>query len=239
MSVLRKAIKRLLICGLPLPRFLLPVIRCAYRFGIFVKEGGVFVWKILVVEPVLRAACKELGRGLRAERIPYMRGSGHLRLGNEVNLSGQSCFYFTPIGDEIPEITIGDRTFVGHMCTFVAGKSISVGHHCLISPGVRIHDNDGHPADPARRLRGEKIRSDEAAAVQIGNNVWIGAAATILKGVTVGDNSIIAAGAVVLADVPENMIVGGNLAQPIMRLPAPPSRDAEDPAAGDTTGQRL
>ena len=221
MSVLKKAVKRLLGYGLPVPHFLLPVVRCAYRSGIFLKESSVFAWKLTVVEPVLRAVCSELGRGLRAERIPYIRGKGHLRIGCRVNLSGQSCFYFTPVGEEVPEITIGDDTFIGHMCTFVAGVRISVGKKCLISPSVRIHDNDGHPSDPARRLRGEKIRPDEASHVRIGNNVWIGAGAVIMKGVTVGDNSIIAAGAVVLTDVPENMIVGGNLAQPIMRLMAP------------------
>ena len=221
MSVLKRAVKKLLRCGLPIPCFLLPVVRWAYLSGIFIKESCVFAWKLMVVEPILRAVCAELGRGLRAERIPYIRGKGHLCLGNGINLSGQSCFYFTPVSDEVPAIVIGDGTFVGHMCTFVAGSRISVGEKCLISPSVRIHDNDGHPADPTRRLRGERIRPDEASPVRIGNNVWIGAGAVIMKGVTVGDNSIIAAGAVVLTDVPENMIVGGNLAQPIMRLRAP------------------
>ena len=221
MSALKNAAKKVLRCGLPIPRCLLPLVRGAYRVGIFVKESGVFAWKLIVVEPVLRAVCAEMGHGLRAERIPYIRGRGHLRIGDGVNLSGQSCFYFTPVSDQIPEIRIGDGTFIGHMCTFVAGVRISVGAKCLVSSGVRIHDNDGHPTDPARRLRGEKIRPDEASAVRIGDNVWIGAGAVIMKGVTVGNNSIIAAGAVVLIDVPENMIVGGNLAQPIMRLASP------------------
>lgn len=221
MSFLRRAGKRLLGAGLPVPRFMYPCVRGAYRLGVLAKEGSVFAWKLFVVEPILRAVCAHVGRGLRAECIPYIRGRGSLWIGSGVNLSGRSCFYFTPVGDTPPEIAIGDRTFIGHMCTFVAGVKISVGEKCLISPGVRIHDNDGHPSDPGRRLRSEKIRADEAIPVAIGNNVWIGAGATIMKGVTIGDNSIVAAGAVVLTDVPANMIVGGNLAQPIMRLNPP------------------
>lgn len=221
MSLIKRIGKRLLRTGLPLPRFLYPCVRGAYHAGILVKESAVFAWKLLVVEPVLRAVCARVGPGLRAERIPYIRGRGRLSIGGGVNLSGQSCFYFTPVGDTPPEIIIGDHAFIGHLCTFVAGVRITVGERCLISPGVRIHDNDGHPSDPGRRLRGERIRADEALAVSIGNNVWIGAGATIMKGVTIGDNAIVAAGAVVLTDVAANMIVGGNLAQPIMRLTPP------------------
>jgi acetyltransferase-like isoleucine patch superfamily enzyme len=109
-----------------------------------------------------------------------------------------------------PEIRIGDGTFVGDACTFSAAKSITVGKGCLIAALVRIHDNDGHPLDAERRLNHESITAAECTDVVIGDNVWVGAGATILKGVTVGDNAVVAAGAIVTSDVAANTVIAGN-----------------------------
>ena len=119
---------------------------------------------------------------------------------------------------ELPEIRIGNRTFVGNGCTLAAARSIVVGNHCLLSAGVRVHDNDGHPVDPDRRRAGEPIAPDEAAAVVIEDNVWIGACAIVLKGVTIGENAIVGTGAVVTKDVPPNTIVAGNPARVVRGL---------------------
>ena len=205
--------RRLLHSGLPVPRFVRPVVCAAYRMGVFFVESWAFAWKLLWVEPVLKSVCAELGRGLRAERLPYMRGKGRLALGEYVNLSGRSCFYFMGGMPELPEIRIGHRTFIGNGCTLSAAQSIVVGDHCLLSSGVRIHDNDGHPLDPERRRAGERISVDEAAPVAIEDNVRIGACAFILKGVTIGENSVVGTGAVVTRDVPPNSIVAGNPAK--------------------------
>ncbi|MGX7668097.1 acyltransferase [Flavobacterium pedocola] len=80
-------------------------------------------------------------------------------------------------------------------------KSITIGHQVAISKGVIIRDSDNHV------LNGQ---SDKVAApIVIGNHVWIGLRAVILKGVTIGDGAVIAAGAVVTRDVPANSIVAG------------------------------
>jgi acetyltransferase-like isoleucine patch superfamily enzyme len=147
-----------------------------------------------------------------------MRGAGELVLGNNVNLSGRSCFYFLRGMGAAPRIEIGDHAFVGDACTFSAAAHIRVGKHCLVSALVRIHDNDGHPLDPERRRRNEPIRPDEAAPVVIEDNVWIGAGATVLKGVRIGENSVIGTGAVVTADVPANAVVAGNPARVVKEL---------------------
>ncbi len=83
---------------------------------------------------------------------------------------------------------------------------------------MRIHDNDGHPLDPARRRRGEPIRSEETAAVVLGDNVWVGAGATILKGVQIGNDAVIGTGAVVTSDVPAGAVVAGNPARIVKQL---------------------
>ena len=214
----RRALRALLYRGLPVPRVVRPLIRGAYRLGVYVVESSAFVRKLIWVEPVLRSVCAEVGTGLRAERLPYMRGRGVLRIGSYVNLSGRSCFYFLSHMPEPPLISVGDHTFVGDACTFSAARAIHVGSHCLISACVRVHDNDGHPLDPVRRRQNLPIGPDDAQPVTIGDNVWIGAGATILKGVTIGENSVVGTGAVVTRDVPPNSVVAGNPSRAVKTL---------------------
>jgi acetyltransferase-like isoleucine patch superfamily enzyme len=114
---------------------------------------------------------------------------------------------------ERPVIELGDEVFLGNACTLSAARRITVGAHSLISAEVRIHDNDGHPLDPARRRAHEPIAAGDARPVVIGENVWIGARATILKGVTIGSDAVVGAGAVVTGDVPAKTVVAGNPAR--------------------------
>ncbi|MDA0577550.1 MAG: acyltransferase [Verrucomicrobia bacterium] len=218
MSKLRNMAKLIAHAGLPLPGPLRPLIRAAYRAGVLAVESLAFARKVLWVEPVLRSVCASVGRGLRAECLPYMRGNGRLTLGDQVNLSGRSCFYFLHGMPATPAITIGDQTFIGNGCTLAAAREIRIGAHCLISTMVRIHDNDGHPLDPGRRLRHEPIRADESAPVIVEDNVWIGAGATILKGVRIGRDAVIGTGAVVTDDVPPGAVVAGNPARVVKVL---------------------
>lgn len=212
-SPLNKRVRALLYSGLPVPRVVRPVIRALYRLGVGLVESLAFARKVLWVEPVLRSVCEDVGAGLRAERLPYIRGRGCIRIGDRVNLSGRSCFYFMRGMQETPRIEIGSNVFVGNGCTLCAGSRIVIGDHCLLSAGVRIHDNDGHPRDSQRRREGQPIGPGDTAAVTVGENVWIGAGATILKGVTIGRNAIIGTGAVVTHDVPADAVAAGNPAQ--------------------------
>jgi len=99
-------------------------------------------------------------------------------------------------------IQLGKRVFINHGCSFLDLGGIVIEDDVLIGPHVSI-TSENHPIDPAQR------KTLDLKSVTIKSNVWIGANATILPGVTVGENSIVAAGAVVTKDVPANAIVGG------------------------------
>lgn len=216
---LKQLARRIIQTGLPVPGLFRPLIRGFYRLGVWGVETYSFLHKLLFVEPVLRSVCEGVGCGLRAERLPYIRGHGRLRLGDRVNLSGRSSFYFMRGMAESPSIEIGDDTFVGNGCTLSAARRIRVGAHCLLAAGVRIHDNDGHPLSAGRRMRHEPIVADEAADVVVGDNVWIGAGAVILKGVTIGAGSVVGASSVVTGAVPPQTIVAGNPARVVGVVP--------------------
>ena len=96
-----------------------------------------------------------------------------------------------------------------------AYEFVEIGKNCQIASNTLITDTDFHPIDPIQRERealGYKIdyRIVNKKKIKIGNNVWIGWGAIILKGVNIGENSIIAAGAVVVDDIPANSIAAGS-----------------------------
>jgi acetyltransferase-like isoleucine patch superfamily enzyme len=116
--------------------------------------------------------------------------------------------------------TVGDFTLMNGALV-MAEERIEIGSHCLISWNVGIADSDFHPLAPAQRIIDAhalapffknrpprpKLRT---VPVIISDNVWIGMNAVILKGVTIGENSVVAAGAVVTKSVPPNVVVAGN-----------------------------
>jgi maltose O-acetyltransferase len=103
-------------------------------------------------------------------------------------------------------IVIGPSTVVNNGAVFIsAGPGIQIGQDVLIGPGVHIYDSDFHPLDYA--LRG--VQLPRRGAVDIGDGCFIGARATICKGVRIGSNAVVGAGSVVSSDVPADGIVGG------------------------------
>lgn len=99
-------------------------------------------------------------------------------------------------------ISIDENVFINHDCSFLDLGGITIEEGVMIAPKVVISSEE-HPVEVAYR---QKIFCQR---VHIGKNVWIGANATILAGVKIGENSVVAAGAVVTKDVPSNVIVGG------------------------------
>ncbi|MBU9674033.1 acetyltransferase [Planococcus sp. CP5-4] len=102
-------------------------------------------------------------------------------------------------------IHVGHNFFANFDCVFLDVCDIRIGDNCLVGPGVHIYTAT-HPLDIEQRLSGV----ESGKAVRIGDNVWIGGRAVINPGVTIGDNAVIASGAVVVKDVPANTVVGGN-----------------------------
>ena len=110
-------------------------------------------------------------------------------------------------------IHVGHNFFANFDCVFLDVCDIRIGDNCLVGPGVHIYTAT-HPLDIEQRLSGVEF----GKAVRIGNNVWIGGRAVINPGVTIGDNAVIASGAIVVKDVPANTVVGGNPAVVIKTL---------------------
>lgn len=99
-------------------------------------------------------------------------------------------------------LSIGRNVFINFNCTFLALGGIVIEDNVLIGPDVKII-SEGHPLSPAER------QSLVPGKICIKQNAWIGAGATILSGISIGENAVVAAGAVVTRDVPANTVVAG------------------------------
>ena len=198
---------------LPINALTRPVFRFLYGVHVTIRESWIWFRRFFWNEPLFRSQCEAVGSGFQMEQLPYLQGRGRMVIGDRVRLSGKSSIAFGRSGEAIPELIIGDETFIGHTCSFNIGRAVRIGRHCLLAGGVQIFDMDGHPIDAADRRAGLPTPPSAIAPVVIGDDVWIGAGALILKGVSIGDRAIIAARAVVTSVVPANAVVAGNPAR--------------------------
>jgi len=129
--------------------------------------------------------------------------------GSEID---ESVAVFTPLYINYGKHTkIGKNVFINFDCTFLDLGGITIEDGVLIAPKVSLL-SEGHPVSPDKR------HSLVPKPIHIKKNAWIGANATILQGVTIGENSVVAAGSVVSKDVPDNVIVGGTPAKIIREI---------------------
>lgn len=120
---------------------------------------------------------------------------------------GENCYIEPPFHANWSgrHIHIGSGVYANFNLTIVDDGEVFIGDHVMFGPNVTIA-TAGHPILPSLRERGIQYN----LPIHIGNNVWIGAGAIVLPGVTIGDNSVIGAGSVVTKDIPENVVTVGN-----------------------------
>lgn len=110
-------------------------------------------------------------------------------------------------------IHVGDDFFANYNCTILDEAPVRIGNNCMMAPEAMIC-TAFHTVEPQGRLEHKGM----ASPVHIGDNVWIGAKAMILPGVTIGDDVVVGAGSVVTKDVPNGVVVAGNPAKIIKRV---------------------
>jgi acetyltransferase-like isoleucine patch superfamily enzyme len=127
-------------------------------------------------------------------------------------------------------VEIGAKTVMGQECTISAYQRVRIGEECVIADRAMFIDFDHGVVEVERPIRLQGIYKRD---VEVGNNVWIGYGACILRGVRVGDNSVIGTNSVVTKDVPANAVVGGIPARIIRMREAPQQLRWERPVEPD------
>jgi len=161
----------------------------------------------LAVEAFLRGlSYRKCSKGLRISigRNVQMVGLLSIELGEYVTLYGNT--YLNATGPK-GRIVIGERSHIDQFCTLYGQGGLIIGDHCAIASGVIIYSQSNqYVSAPQELIVHQPV---VYAPVQIGRDVWIGANAVVLPGVTIGDHAVVAAGAVVSHDVGEWEIVAG------------------------------
>ena len=163
-------------------------------------------WYIRLLAPLYqhRAWSSKIYWSVRIDTPPYRR----FWLGRRSVIESYCC-----INNAVGDVTIGDYTRIGIHCTVIG--PVCIGHHVNLAQGITVTALNHNFADTNRRIDEQGISTKP---VVIGDDVWIGANAVILPGVTIGRHVVVAAGAVVTKDVPENTIVAGVPAKVIKKL---------------------
>ena len=148
------------------------------------------------------------------------RGTVWIGKGVHFGVTPSPYFYsgYIHIEARNPESTIeiGDSIWFNNNCSLVSeGPGISIGQNSLFGSNVEIYDSDFHDLDPRKRMENG---CPKKAHVHIGNNVFIGSNVKVLKGVAIGDNSVIGNGSIVLASIPANVVAAGNPARTMREL---------------------
>lgn len=164
--------------------------------------------------------CQSVGQNLAVKGPFRLINSGSVHIGNSVIIdSSQERPVCIDVGNQA-ELTIGDQVYINEGVYISANISIKIGNRTLIASDVVIMDDDGHPvSSEGRHDYWPKVPADRLGApIIIEDNVWIGTRAMILKGVTIGQGSVIAAGAVVTRSIPVKVLAAGVPARVIREI---------------------
>ncbi|VUX45235.1 Transferase hexapeptide repeat containing protein [Candidatus Defluviicoccus seviourii] len=157
---------------------------------------------------------------------PRMAVEGQLRIGASFQLLSTAATTEIAVAAG-GRFLIGDRAYINYGCSFYAGDLIRIGDRCLFGTHVICMDNDFHYEEPELRFRHPPSRP-----IIVEDDVWVGARVTILKGVTIGRQSVIAAGSVVARDIPAGVVAAGVPARVMrpVRGAVPATITEQDPA---------
>ncbi len=169
----------------------------------------------------LLSTCRPVGGTPLILQPVLFVGPGEVALGDGVQFGWKASPQFysgychVEVSGERSRIEVGDRTEFNNNLTIKSeGAGIRIGRDGLFGAHVEIFDSDFHDLDPARRRTG----TPRVAPVEIGDNVFVGMGVRILKGATIGSDSVIGAGAVVTGPIPAGAIAAGNPARVIREL---------------------
>ena len=194
-------------------------------FKIKRKLKNLFIYYLFQFPRVLKykllSDCKNVIGSPKYNQPTQLVGKGKITFGKNVNLGVKpSPFLYIGYGyiearKESSKIFIGDNVWINNNFVIISeGKGVEIKENTLIGANVEIIDSDFHDLHPNKRMGGVP----KTAKVLIEKNVFIGNNVKILKGITIGRNSIIANGSVVTKSIPRNVIVGGNPAKVIRKI---------------------
>jgi acetyltransferase-like isoleucine patch superfamily enzyme/glycosyltransferase involved in cell wall biosynthesis len=169
-------------------------------------------WPIVSAKICFRK-CDHVGRKVRNYGKPRVYNKGRIEIGDRsllYSMTVRSEYVTHPGG----KIEIGEGVFINYGASISSHELVRIGSGCQIAQYAILMDNDYHRA-------GNLSEAGDSKPIILGNNVWLGARVTVLKGVEIGENSVIGAGSVVTKSIPANCLAGGVPAKVIRQFESP------------------
>lgn len=160
-----------------------------------------------------RGGRRSIGPGFVSNGNLHLAGPGTIRIGAGANAWARAEDNYLTTLSPAAFIRIGDNVRLNG-CNIQAATGVTVGDDCILGSCIVV-DTDYHSVEIDRRRPGASV---EPAPITIGRNVWIAGRATVLKGVSIGEDSVVGYGSVVVSDVPRGVVVAGNPAKVVRHL---------------------
>jgi acetyltransferase-like isoleucine patch superfamily enzyme len=212
----RRRAKKLARRRFRMPRFIAGLL---FRERVLRKYIWLYIKCKIYYENLLRYRCHHVGENLLLFGGFMLEGNGNVYLGDNVTMFDKVTILAGGHIFEEPEIRIGDNCNISFGVLFRCAKQITIGNNCMIGGETIISDNDSHPIAVDLRRAGLKVAPEDVKPVIIEDDVWVGERCIIMKGVTIGRGSIVAAGSVVVKSVEPLRIVIGSPARTISWVP--------------------
>ncbi|WP_413533401.1 acyltransferase [Empedobacter brevis] len=181
------------------------------RLIMIIRGYFIFRKKVFVGENtnILNRLNIEIGQNVTIEDYVKIDGfaKNKLRLGNNSKIGKYSIITCTSHMSKYGKgFEIGDNSSCGQFCEFGSAGGVSIGNDVIMGGYVSFHSENHNFINKNKLIREQGVTSK---GIKIGNNIWVGAKVTFLDGSKIGDNCVIAAGAVVTKEFPNNVIIGG------------------------------
>lgn len=194
------------------------LIECSIKILIklrFICFFSLFQYPRIIKYNILSTCATVTGKPKKFQPV-LLAGKGEIVFGEKVKLGvPQSPFYYSGYiyidsRQSCSKIQIGNNVFINNSCVLISeGEGIVIGDFTIMGTNCEIIDSDFHDLDPVKRIGGQQ----KTEKVSLGKNVFLGSNVRIMKGVSIGDNSVIANSAVVTRSIPSNVIAAGNPAK--------------------------
>jgi acetyltransferase-like isoleucine patch superfamily enzyme len=171
-----------------------------------------------VIDPLAAHPFAALGRAIRLEPGLRIEGAEGIALGDRVTVDRDAWLHVQHGFAEGVRLRVGDDSYVGMRACITAARRVELGAWSYVAHHTYITDHNHAYADPTRPIAHQGLATP--GFVVIGRSVWVGVGAALIgaHGLTIGDNAVIGANAVVIEDVPPATVVAGNPARPVRRF---------------------
>jgi acetyltransferase-like isoleucine patch superfamily enzyme len=195
--------------GIEVPN--IPVLfKLLYLFHVVIKQTISDVLRILYYTPLLKSRLKNNPRQLYLYGgLPVVIGSLDIIMGDKVRLAAMTTISGRTVGNNVPQLIIGDNVGIGWRTSISVGNTIILGNNVRIAGDCFLAGYPGHPTNAKLRALGKADDESQIGDIILDDDVWLATGVKIMPGVTIGRGTIVAAGSVVTKDLPSLVLAGG------------------------------